>query len=149
MRLGLHRLSLLRLSSSAVEPMERRLRLRAEADFVRVRSQGRSWRDRLFTLIVLENNLPYNRYGFVVSKRVGNAVVRNLVKRRLRELLRHLDSAGRLNNGYDCLLIVRPVAAAAAFDALGMSVEALLRRAKLLQPAQPSPVPPPGVPSGR
>jgi len=123
--------------------MERRLRLRAEADFARVRAQGRSWRDRLFTLIVLPNDQPYNRYGFVVSKRVGNAVTRNLVKRRLREILRHLDSAGQIRGGYDCLLIVRPVVAGVAFTALGISVEALLRRAALLQPVPRPPVMPP------
>lgn len=140
---GPYALSFLRLFSSAVESMERRLRLRAEADFARVRSQGRSWRDRLFTLIVLPNDQPYNRYGFVVSKRVGNAVTRNLVKRRLREILRHLDSAGQISSGYDYLLIVRPVAAGIAFDALGVSVEALLGRAKLLQPALRAPLTPP------
>src|SRR6476469_2291918 len=119
--------------------MERRLRLRAEADFARVRSQERSWRDRLFTLVVLPNDQLHNRYGFVVSKRVGNAVTRNLVKRRLREIMRHRDSARQIRNGYDCLLIVRPIAATVAFDALDASVEALLGRAKLLQPLpQPS-----------
>jgi len=126
--------------------MERRLRLRAEADFARVRSQGRSWRDRLFTLIVLPNEQPYNRYGFVVSKRVGNAVTRNLVKRRLREILRHLDSAGRVCSGYDCLVIVRPVVAGIAFDDLAASIEALLHRAKLLQPATPTTPAPPAAP---
>lgn len=142
MGLGPRARSLLRLFSSALESMERRLRLRAEADFARVRSQGRSWRDRLFTLIVLPNDQPYNRYGFVVSKRVGNAVTRNLVKRRLREILRHLDSAGQVRGGYDCLLIVRPSAAETSFAALGVSIEALLGRAKLLQPAMRPPVTP-------
>ncbi len=138
-----HVLPLLRLFSSAVESMERRLRLRAEADFAHVRAQGRSWRDRLFTLIVLPNDQPYNRYGFVVSKRVGNAVTRNLVKRRLREILRHLDSAGQIRSGCDCLLIVRPVAAEIPYAALSTSVEALLVRAKLVQPvSHPSPTPP-------
>lgn len=122
----------------AVEPMERRLRLRAEADFARVRAQGRSWRDRLFTLIILPNDQPHNRYGFVVSKRVGNAVTRNLVKRRLREILRHLDRADRVLRGYDCLFIVRPIVATLPFATLSASVEGLLGRAKLLQPVTAS-----------
>ena len=143
---GPYALSFLRLFSSAVESMERRLRLRAEADFARVRAQGRSWRDRLFTLIVLPNDQPYNRYGFVVSKRVGNAVTRNLVKRRLREILRHLDRAGQVRSGHDCLLIVRPIAVESPFAALGVSIEALLSRARLLQPAIHAPVTPPETP---
>ena len=116
--------------------MERRLRLRAEADFARVRSRGRSWRDRLLTLIVLPNAQAHNRYGFVVSKRVGNAVTRNLVKRRLREILRQLDRAERLGTGYDYLFIVRPVVATVPFATLDQSVEGLLARARLLHPAR-------------
>ena len=119
--------------------MERRLRLRAEADFARVRSRGRSWRDRLLTLIVLPNEQAHNRYGFVVSKRVGNAVTRNLVKRRLREIMRLLDRAGRLSSGHDYLFIVRPVVASVPFATLDQSVEGLLGRAKLLRPAVPTP----------
>lgn len=122
-----------RLLRSAVELMERRLRLRAEADFARVRAQGRSWRDRLLTLIILPNEQAHNRYGFVVSKRVGNAVTRNLVKRRLREILRQLDRAERILRGYDCLFIVRPLVATLPYATLSASVESLLGRAKLLQ----------------
>lgn len=116
--------------------MERRLRLRAESDFARVRSGGRAWRDRLMTVLVLPNGGSSNRYGFVVSKRVGNAVTRNLVKRRLREILRQFDRAGRLATGYDCVFIVRPGSAATPFVELRAGVQALLLRARLLLPAQ-------------
>jgi ribonuclease P protein component len=116
--------------------MERRLRLRAESDFARVRAEGRAWRDRLMTMLVLPNGGPSNRYGFVVSKRVGNAVTRNLVKRRLREILRQLDRDGRLATGYDCVFIVRPGLALVPFAELAAAVQALLGRARLLLPAQ-------------
>lgn len=119
--------------------MERRLRLRSEADFARVRSRGRTWRDRLLTLIVLPNEQAQNRYGFVVSKRVGNAVTRNLVKRRLREIMRQLDCAERLPVGHDYLFIVRPIVATLPFATLRDSVENLLGRAKLLRPAATTP----------
>lgn len=114
--------------------MERRLRLRADADFARVRARGQSWRDRLLTCIVAPNGLDQNRYGFVVSKRVGKAVTRNLIKRRLREILRHLDRAGQVRGCHDCLFIVRPVAATVTFAALQASVTQLLQRANLLLP---------------
>lgn len=114
--------------------MERRLRLRAESDFARVRANGRAWRDRLMTMLILPNGGPSNRYGFVVSKRVGNAVTRNLVKRRLREILRQLDRAGRLATGFDCVLIVRPGLVQVPFAELGAAVQALFERARLLLP---------------
>jgi len=126
--------------------MERRLRLRAESDFAHVRADGRAWRDRLMTMLILPNGSPSNRYGFVVSKRVGNAVTRNLVKRRLREILRQLDRAERLATGYDCVFIVRPGLALVPFAELGAAVQALLRRARLLLP--PPPIAPPAEPPG-
>lgn len=115
--------------------MERRLRLRDDADFRRIRADGRAFGGPLLTLLVRPNGLPHNRYGFVVSKRVGNAVARNLVKRRLREILRHLDRAGRVSPGHDLAFIVRPRLAETPFDLIRDAVEAQLRRAKLLQVA--------------
>ncbi len=114
--------------------MERRLRLRDEADFRRVRAGGRAWANRGLTLLVAPNALPHNRYGFVVSKRVGKAVTRNLVKRRLREILRHLDRAGRIPPGHDLALIVRPALAEASFAEARDAVTDLLGRARLLRP---------------
>ena len=115
--------------------MERRLRLRDEADFRRVRASGRAWANRGLTLLVAPNALSHNRYGFVVSKRVGKAVTRNLVKRRLREVLRQLDRAGRIPPGHDLALIVRPALAEASFAEARDAVTELLARARLLRPA--------------
>ena len=115
--------------------MERRLRLRGEADFRRVRAGGRAWANRGLTLLVAPNALPHNRYGLVVSKRVGKAVTRNLVKRRLREILRHLDRDGRIPPGHDLALIVRPALAEASFVEARDAVTDLLARARLLRPA--------------
>jgi ribonuclease P protein component len=114
--------------------MERRLRLRDEADFRRVRAGGRAWANRGLTLLVATNALSHNRYGFVVSKRVGKAVTRNLVKRRLREVLRQLDRAGRIPPGHDLALIVRPALAEASFAEARDAVTDLLGRARLLRP---------------
>jgi ribonuclease P protein component len=116
--------------------MERRLRLRAEADFARIRSRGRSQGHRLVTLLTLPNGLEHNRYGVIVSKRVGKAVTRNLVKRRLREVLRELDRIGCVALGFDMALIVRPVAAAATFAELRDAVIGLLRRAAIWRPGE-------------
>ena len=109
--------------------MERRLRLRDEADFRRVRAGGRAWANRGLTLLVASNALAHNRYGFVVSKRVGKAV-----KRRLREIMRQLDRAGRIPPGHDLALIVRPALAEATFAEARDAVTDLLGRARLLQP---------------
>jgi ribonuclease P protein component len=69
------------------------------------------------------------RVGFVVSKAVGNSVIRHRVTRRLRHLLR--DRLGTLPSG--CTLVVRalPPAAAAASAELGGDIDSALRKLRL------------------
>ena len=67
------------------------------------------------------------RVGFTVSKQVGNAVERNRVRRRLRELIR-LAPAGALSDGHDYVLIGRRPALKAAFDVMKKELSGALRR---------------------
>jgi ribonuclease P protein component len=93
-----------------------------------VYEKGSSWISGLVVMKALPNGLTWSRYGFSVSRRVGKAVVRNRVKRRLREILRSVQ----LEPGWDIIFIARPPAAGADFASLGKSVQGLLSRAGLL-----------------
>jgi ribonuclease P protein component len=97
-------------------------------DFARVQGRSRWLGDQLVGLKSCTNDLPCSRYGFIVSKRVGGAVVRNKVKRRLREILR----SQLLKPGMDIIVSARARAAEADYETLGASVQALLARAGLL-----------------
>ena len=92
--------------------MDKRERLRVRRDFLAVYRKGRAWTHRFLVLRVLSNGLSHNRYGFVVSKRLGNAVARNRLKRRLREGLRLVA----VKPGWDVVLLARPPAAGRALD---------------------------------
>jgi ribonuclease P protein component len=94
--------------------------------------QGRHNGGRLLALRSVRNELAWTRYGFVVSKRVGKAVVRNRVRRRLREIVR----SAALKEGYDLVVSARPEAAAGSFDALKQETQLLLRRARLIDTAE-------------
>jgi len=94
-----------------------------------VYSEGSSWASNLLVMKALPNDLTISRYGLSVSKRVGKAVVRNRVKRLLREILRTMP----LKSGWDVVFIVRPVAATANYASLKRAVEGLLSRAQLLK----------------
>ncbi len=72
---------------------------------------------------------PASRFGFAVSKRLGGAVQRNLVRRRLREAAR-LAAA---RPGWDIVVIARVPAARASFHELRAALEQLLRRARILE----------------
>jgi ribonuclease P protein component len=75
------------------------------------------------------NDLSWSRFGYAVPRRTGGAVIRNRIRRRLRELLRILP----LSEGYDLVISVRPEAAQASFHELKTELTMLLKRARLLQ----------------
>ena len=67
------------------------------------------------------------RLGFTVSKKVGNAVERNRVRRRLREIVRR-SGADRMRSGHDYVLIGRRAALNVPFDRITLDFEVALRR---------------------
>ena len=102
--------------------------LTKRAQFGLVYDEGRSWVSKAVVMKAVPNKLDLSRYGFSVSRRVGKAVVRNRVKRLLREILRQTP----LQPGWDIIFIARPPAAGASFNSLDESVRGLLSRAGLL-----------------
>jgi ribonuclease P protein component len=77
------------------------------------------------------------RLGITVSKKVGGAVVRNRVRRRLREAVRLRLPQWR--TGFDLVLVARTAAAEASFEALGTAIDELAKRGRLVrEPEEPS-----------
>jgi ribonuclease P protein component len=108
--------------------VKRDQRLRTPADFRRAREQGpRGWPHPLLVLNVVTNDLGRTRVGITVSSRVGNAVVRNRVRRRLREAVR--GRFDRLASGIDVLLIARPASARSSWGELSAALDSVLTRA--------------------
>ena len=93
-----------------------------------VYNEGSTWSNSLLVMKALPNGLTWSKYGISVSKRVGKAVVRNRVKRLLREILR----VTQFKPGWDIIFIARPVAGGANYASVEKSVNALLSRAQLL-----------------
>ena len=89
--------------------------------------------NNLLVVRVLPNGLDHNRFGFMVSKRLGNAVTRNRIKRRLREVVRQTD----LIEGWDAVFIARRGAEKVSFEQLKNATQNLLRRTNLIS-SEPS-----------
>ena len=79
--------------------------LRKNSEFSAVYNKGKSVGDRYVVLFYRPNGLPYNRTGFLASKKVGNSVARNRAKRLMKESYRNI--AGSLPEGYDFIIIAR------------------------------------------
>jgi ribonuclease P protein component len=97
--------------------------------YAAVYNKGASLADKIIVLKTLSNKLSYSRYGFSVSSRIGGAVVRNRVKRRLREILRNAT----LETGWDIVIIARAKAALVDYSDLKYSVYSLLLKAQVIK----------------
>jgi ribonuclease P protein component len=104
-------------------------RLRQRADFIAA-AGGRKVTTAAFVLQARErDDGGPARVGFTVSKRVGNAVERNRVRRRLREIVR-LSASERLRAGHDYVLIGRRGALSLPFERILTDFDGALRRLK-------------------
>lgn len=102
--------------------------LKKPEDFDRLYRQGRRLGNQMLALRALPNGLAYSRWGIVTSKKVGKAVVRNLIRRRLREILRRCELAP----GNDIVVIARAGVALHPFHELKTAALELFDRGGLL-----------------
>ena len=111
--------------------MQQRHRLRQASVIRALRTHGDCLRHPLAVLCYSNNDVAESRFCFSVSRRVGNAVVRNRTKRRMREAVR--INLQQIKPGYDFLLIARAATASADFWQVEAAILHLLSRAKLLE----------------
>jgi ribonuclease P protein component len=99
-------------------------------DFVAIQEQGTSRSHPLLIARFLRTDLETTRFGLSTGRALGGAVVRNRVRRRLREGLRVM--APSFQAGWDVLIIARPAIVEADHDALVGALHRLLGRGGVL-----------------
>ena len=108
--------------------LPRNRRLTKHKEFALVAQNGRLLRSRLLMLRMCGNGMVESRFGLTVSKKVGNAVIRNRIKRRLRDILRHTD----IVQGWDIVISSRKEAVASDYAGLAIVLRGLLAQAGVL-----------------
>lgn len=99
-------------------------RLRRSADIRLVRRRGHRRSHSLLLLFARDKTFGKTRFAIAVSGRIGNAVVRNRAKRRIREAVRRW--LPDVENGWDCLFVARPAVVHASYAEIVQAVQQLL-----------------------
>ncbi len=110
--------------------MQKVYRLRRRSSFDYIYKRGKSYSDANLVLLALDGKLTQPKVGFVVGKKVGKAVVRNKVKRRLRAIVRELIPDIKGHTSY--VMVARSRSAELTYWELRQSVVALLVKANKL-----------------
>jgi ribonuclease P protein component len=114
------------VSDSARLEFPRACRLVRRAEYDAVYREARRRTSREFTIFLRPNGLRNSRFGWSIKKALGNAVRRNRIRRRLREILRlHRQE---IAPGWDIVIHPRSSAATAKFSALADELLKVLPR---------------------
>ncbi|UHA75367.1 ribonuclease P protein component [Paenibacillus sp. 481] len=112
--------------------MQKKYRLRDRADFSRVYRHGRSFANHQLVVYVFHRpQVERFRVGVSASKKIGNAVVRNRVRRLIKEIVRHQGE--KVVDHVDIIFIVRKGAVGLSYDQLAKSVHHVMRKGSLFK----------------
>ncbi|WP_223702790.1 ribonuclease P protein component [Sutcliffiella deserti] len=111
--------------------MKKEQRIKKSKEFQHVFQKGKSMANRQFVVYALEKKgQPYFRIGLSVSKKIGNAVVRNRIKRLIRQAL--LEMKEQLSQEVDIVIIARKPTSDMTYEEVQKSLQHVLRKLPVL-----------------
>lgn len=100
--------------------------VKTHEDFNNIIKNGKCIRNAFYNIYIRKNNLRNSRFGIAVGKKLGNAVFRNKMKRRLRMIL--TNQKKEFSNGYDYIIIMKEKTKVASFEELNTKLLELLNK---------------------
>lgn len=112
--------------------MQKKLRLTNRADFTRVYRRGKSFANHQFVVYWFHKpEVEQFRVGISASKKIGNAVVRNRMRRLIKEIVRKHEA--KIIDHVDLVFIVRKGAVQMSFQEMEKSILHVLKKASLIK----------------
>ena len=112
-----------------VEFLRKSFRVKKEKDFDAIFKKGASVANRKFVIYRLENQQQHFRVGLSVSKKLGNAVTRNQIKRRIRHVL--IQNSNQIADNVDFVVIARKGVEELDFDQVEKNLVHVLKLAQV------------------
>ena len=111
--------------------MNKENRLRSNMEFKRIYSRGKNYWNRNLILYVKKNNINVTRIGYSITKKIGNSVVRNKIRRRMKEICRLRFH--QLKDGYDLIFIPKKNVVDLSYKELESAMLHILKVGKVLK----------------
>ena len=111
--------------------MKKNFRVKREKDFKAIFKEGTSFANRKFVIYRLENKQKHFRVGLSVSKRLGNAVTRNQIKRRIRHIIQ--NAKREISEDVDFVVIARKGVEALGYAEMEKNLLHVLKLSKIYQ----------------
>lgn len=111
--------------------LKRNNRLKKRYQFNYVYKSGEHFSNEHIVLYVASSKTKFIKVGFAVTKKVGHAVVRNKIRRRLREIVK--KQLPLLKQNYNIIIVARENVTEASFEILKLEFEKLIKKANLLK----------------
>jgi ribonuclease P protein component len=114
--------------------MKKAYRVKTEADFQKVFHQGQSMANRQFVVYHLpKEGQAHFRVGISVGKKLGNAVMRNAIKRKIRHCLIEFDQEAKIKPDLDFIVIARQPVSTMDYHEIKKSLLHVLNRSNILR----------------
>lgn len=109
--------------------LNKNYRINTKEDYNYIYKNGKKIQGKYIIVFAASNNLPYNRFGMVASKKVDNAVVRNRAKRQLRAIVQ--KNWEGINSGNDFVIVARYNIKEAVYALLEKDFLMVMKKARL------------------